>query len=458
MKILTLNCGSSSVKYMVYDWEKRAILCQGNVEKVTREDSFCIHKVYGKDALKIKHYCPTHKQAIELVLRLIASHKHGVISSIKEISAVGHRIVHGGENFTSSVIIDDNVLQGFRDIQDLAPLHNPHHITGIEAAQALLPGVPQVAVIDTSFHQTMAPEQYMYATPYEWYEKHSVRRYGAHGSSHLYVSRRAAVLLGKDPSETNVISLHIGNGASITAIKNGKCFDTSMGLTPSEGLIMGTRAGDIDSAIVKYIIEKEGYTPKEVDEILNKKSGVLGITGKYIDRREVIEAIEQGDERAQLALDMECYRIKKYIGSYVAALGRVDAIVWTAGVGEMASIIRQKSMEGLEYMGIEIDPEKNELARSRNAEFDISSPYSKVKIFAIPTDEELVMVEDVVALCEGRYDNYTNFEYSFQHTTYRNRIRDEEFKKELRKLPRMAKALVNIPDEYGESEACGTLA
>ena len=457
MKILTLNCGSSSVKYMVYDWDKRFILCQGNVEKVSREDSFCIHKVFGKESIRIEHYCPTHKQAIELVLRLISSSNYGVVASAKEISAVGHRIVHGGEKFTSSVIIDEEVLQGLRDIQDLAPLHNPHHITGIEATQALLPGVPQIGVIDTSFHQTMQPEQYMYATPFEWYEKHSVRRYGAHGSSHLYVSRRAAVLLGKDPSETNVISLHIGNGASITAIKNGVCFDTSMGLTPSEGLIMGTRAGDIDSAIIKYIIEKEGLTPKEIDEILNKKSGVLGITGKYIDRREVLEAMEQGDERAGLALEMEAYRIKKYIGSYAAALGRVDAIVWTAGVGEMASFIRAKAMENLEYIGIEIDLEKNELAKSRNAEFEISSPHSKVKIFAIPTDEELVLVEDVVALCEGRYDNYTRFKYSFQDTAYRNRIRDEEFQKELKKHPKMAKALVNMPDQYGESEAWGTL-
>ena len=457
MKVLTLNCGSSSVKYMVYDWSKRAILCQGNVEKVSRQDSFCIHKVFGKEAIRIEHYCPTHKQAIELVLRLVASATHGVVTDLSEISAVGHRIVHGGEKFTKSVIIDEEVLQGLRDIQDLAPLHNPHHITGIEATQALLPGVPQIGVIDTCFHQTMEPAQYMYATPYEWYEKHYVRRYGAHGSSHLYVSRRAAVLLGKDPMETNVISLHIGNGASITAIKNGVCFDTSMGLTPSEGLIMGTRAGDIDSAIVKYIIEKEGYTPKEVDDILNKKSGILGITGKYIDRREVLESMEQGDERCKLALEMEAYRIKKYIGSYVAVLGRVDAIVWTAGVGEMASTIRAIAMEGLEGFGIEIDLEKNELARSRNAEFEISSPNSKVRVFAIPTDEELVLVEDVVALCEGRYDDYTRFEYSFQNTAYRNRIRDEEFKKELKTRPKMVKALVNMPAQYGEEDAWGTL-
>jgi len=443
---------------MVYDWDKKAILCQGNVEKVSQQDSFCIHKVFGREPITIEHYCPTHKQAIELVLSLITSTTHGVIDNLSEISAVGHRIVHGGEKFTKSVIIDEQVLQGLRDIQDLAPLHNPHHITGIEATQALLPGVPQIGVIDTCFHQTMKPEQYMYATPYEWYEKHYVRRYGAHGSSHLYVSRRAAVLLGKSPSEVNVISLHIGNGASITAIKNGECFDTSMGLTPSEGLIMGTRAGDIDSAIVKYIIEKEGYSPKEVDEILNKKSGVLGITGKYIDRREVLEAMGQGDERCRLAFEMEAYRIKKYIGSYIAALGKVDAIVWTAGVGEMASPIREKAMEGLEYLGIEIDKEKNELARSRNAEFEISSANSRIRVFAIPTDEELVLVEDCVALCEGRYDDYTKFEYSFQDTGYRNRIRDEEFKKELKKRPRMAKALVNIPDKFGEKDALVTVS
>ena len=457
MKIMTLNCGSSSVKYMVYDWDRKAILCQGNVEKVTREDSFCVHKVFGKDAIEIQHYCSTHKQAIELVLSLICSSTHGVVDSVKEISAVGHRIVHGGEKFTRSVVIDEEVLEGLREIQDLAPLHNPHHITGIEASQALLPGVPQIGVMDTAFHQTMEAEQFMYATPYEWYEKHGVRRYGFHGTSHLYVSRRAAVLLGKDPSETNVISLHIGNGASITAIKNGVSYDTSMGLTPSEGLIMGTRAGDIDSAIVKYIMGKEGLSSKEVDEMLNKKSGVLGITGKYVDRREVLNAMEEGCEKARLALEMECYRLRKYIGSYIAALGRVDAIVWTAGVGEMCSVIRAKAMENLECVGIKIDEENNELARSRNAEFEISSVNSDIRVFVIPTDEELVLVEDCVALCEGRYDDYTKFEYSFQDTGYRNRIRDEEFKKELKKRPRMAKAIVNIPDQFSGTDALVTV-
>ena len=445
MKVLTLNSGSSSVKYMIYDWTHKEILCRGIVEKVGCEQSFCMHEISGREPVKIKHNCPEHRQAVQLILDLLISPDHGVLNAIDEIGSVGHRVVHGGEKFTQSVIINNEVIEAFREIQDLAPLHNPPNIMGIEAAQLLLPDVPHVAVIDTAFHQTMQPAQFMYAVPHEWYEKHKVRRYGFHGTSHLYVSRRAAVLLGRDPSEINVITLHVGHGVSITAVRNGACFDTSMGLTPLEGLVMGTRAGDHDTALALYIMEKEGLSPKEIDTILNKKSGILGVTGKYTDRRDVLEAAEKGDQRAKLALEMEAYRIKKYIGSYTAALGGVDAIVWTAGVGEMSPFIRARAMEGLEWMGLKFDRKKNEVAKSRNAEFDLTASQSKVKVFAVPTDEELVLVEDVIALCEDRYDTYMNFRYSFQEPAYRNKMREAQFHKELQQNPKMGKALASVP-------------
>lgn len=321
----------------------------------------------------------------------------------------------------------------------------PANILGIEAAKNLLPDIPHMAVIDTAFHQTMKPAQFLYAVPYEWYEKYGIRRYGFHGTSHLYVSRRAAVLLGREPEEVNLITLHIGNGASVAAVKNGVCYDTSMGLTPLEGLIMGTRAGDHDAALDFYVMQKEELTPKEMDNILNKRSGLLGITGKYSDRRDILAAMERGDERAKLAAEMEIYRIKKYIGAYAAALGRVDAVVWTAGVGEKSPYIRERALEGLEFMGIKCDSRKNRLARSSNAEFDITASDSKVKVFVIPTDEEIVFVEDVVALYENRYDVYTNFKYSFQDPGYRNKMRELEFKKEVEKNPDIVKALANVP-------------
>lgn len=445
MKIMTLNCGSSSAKYMVYDWDAKEIMCKGIVERVTIGQSFCIHEVAGRDAVKVEHECPTHREAVHLILDLLVSPEHGVLKSVKEIDAVGHRVVHGGEKFAKSVIIDDEVLNTFKELQDLAPLHNPPNILGIEAAKSLLPDVPHMAVMDTAWHQTMQPPQYIYAIPYEWYEKYRVRRYGFHGTSLLYVSKRAAVLLGRDPFDVNLVCLHIGNGVSANAVKKGISFDTSMGFTPLEGLVMGTRAGDHDAALDFYIMQKEGLSPKEIDSILNKKSGIFGITGKYTDRRDVLEAMEKGDERARLAFEIESYRIRKYIGAYAAAMGGVDAIVWTAGVGEMAADIRARAMEGLEYMGIKFDPELNKLARTRNSESDISAPDSKVKIFVIPTDEELVFVEDVVALLENRYDVHTNFKYSFENPEYRNKMRDEEFVKQLQKNPDMIRARAKVP-------------
>ncbi len=446
MKILVLNCGSSSAKYMVYDWDAKSVMCKGIVERVTIGGSFCEHEATGMDKVKIKRECPTHTEAVELILELLVSPEHGVLKDVNEIDAVGHRVVHGGEKFAKSVVIDDEVLNAFKEIQELAPLHNPANILGIEAAMGVLPDVPHMAVMDTAWHQTMEPAQFMYALPYEWYNKNQVRRYGFHGTSLLYVAKRAAVLLGKDPFDLNLILLHVGNGVSANAVKKGVSYDTSMGFTPQEGLVMGTRAGDFDAAVGFYMMQKSGFTPKDMEIIVNKKSGLLGITGKYTDRRDVLEAMETGDDRAKLAFDVECYRLKKYIGAYAAALGGVDAVVWTAGVGEMSPEIRAKSMEGLDFMGIKIDPEKNSVARTRNSESDISAADSKVKVFVIPTDEELVFVEDVVALLENRYEKHTNFTYSFQDTDYQNALREQEFSKELEKKPEKIKAVARIPD------------
>ncbi len=431
MKILTLNCGSSSVKYQVYDWENRVPLAKGVVERVTIGNSFIVHEVRGREPVRIERDCPSHVEAIQLVLEILTHPDYGVLTDIKEIKAVGHRVVHGGEAFTKSVLIDQEAIETFKELAILAPLHNPANVMGIEAAMKILPDIPHVAVMDTAFHQTMPSHVYLYAVPYEWYEKHKVRRYGFHGTSHLYVSRRAAALLGKKPSEVNLITCHIGNGASITAIKNGQSYDHSMGFTPLEGLIMGTRSGDLDPAIIPYIMKREGITAQQVVNILNKKSGVLGITGKYTDRRDVIKAAEEGDERAKLALKMESYRIKKYIGAYMAALGRVDAIVFTAGVGEMAWQIREMALENLENLGIYLDRDRNRKAVSRNKEFLISTDDSPVKVFVIPTDEELVFTEDVVAIIEGRYDVPSKFSYTFESPSYRNILREEAYKREM---------------------------
>lgn len=430
MIILSFNCGSSSVKYQLYNWEKKEIIAKGIVERVTIGNSFCVHEVNNKEKITLKHDCPTHKEAIKLIVDTLIHPEYGAIQDLSEISAVGHRVVHGGERFSKSVLINEEVLKTFKELAILAPLHNPPNIMGIEAALELLPDIPHAAIMDTAWHQTMPSYVYMYAVPYQWYEKYRIRRYGFHGTSLLYVAKRAAVLLNKDPFQCNLISCHIGNGVSINAVKNGVSYDTSMGFTPLEGAIMGTRAGDHDAALDFYVMQKEGYSPQEMDAILNKKSGLLGITGKYVDRRDVVSAAEEGDERAKLAIEMETYRLKKYIGAYAAVLGRLDALVFTAGVGEMSDIIRAKVLEGLEILGIKYDPEKNRLARTRNKESDISAIDSPVKIFVIPTDEELVFVEDVVALIEGSYDLHTNFKYTFQDKNYKNLMRERAYEQE----------------------------
>jgi len=412
MKILALNCGSSSVKYQLFDWENKSVVAKGIVERVGIGDSFIVHEVPGRETYRNEYECHDHNTAINLVLNTLVSKEYGVIENLNEISAIGHRVVHGGEQFKSSVLINDEVIKAIEDVQHLAPLHNPPNLAGIRAAKEILPKVPHVAIFDTAFHQTMPKHAYVYAVPYEWYEEYGVRRYGFHGTSHLYVSKRAAALLKKDAKDCNIITMHIGNGVSHTAIKNGKSVDTSMGLTPLEGAVMGTRCGDIDPAIPLFMQQRLNVSPREMDNMLNKKSGILGITGKFTDRRDVLECAKT-DERCKLAIEIEAYRIKKYIGSYYAVLGRVDAIVFTAGVGENATIIREKALEGLEELGIKIDKEKNSKTFSKSGETEISTSDSKVKVFVIPTNEELVFVEDVVAILKNAYKDHTEYEYSF---------------------------------------------
>ncbi|MBI5208792.1 MAG: acetate kinase [Elusimicrobia bacterium] len=440
MQVICLNCGSSSLKYRLYDWDKKETRATGVVERVTVGGSFILHQVPGRDDVKIAQECPDHKVAIKLIMDTLVHKDHGVVSDTSQITAVGHRVVHGGEKFTQSVLITGEVMSAFRKLSDLAPLHNPPNILGIEAAKAVMPKIPHMAILDTAWHQTMPRSSYMYALPYSWYEKYGVRRYGFHGTSFLYNAKRAAVLLKKDPFQCNLVIAHIGNGASINAVKAGCSFDTSMGLTPLEGLVMGTRAGDHDAAIDFYIMGKENLSPKDIDSILNKKSGVLGITGKMTDRRDISEAAGKGDQRAALAMEVESYRVRKYIGAYAAAVGGVDAVVFTAGVGEMSDAIRAKALEGLECMGIKLDGERNKLAKTRNAESEISAADSKVKVFVIPTDEERVFIEDTVALCEGRYDLHTRFTYRFQNPAFRNTLRDLAFAKECAEKPWLLKA------------------
>lgn len=413
MQILALNCGSSSVKYQLFDWEKMEVVAKGMVERVIIGDSFILHEVPGKEAYRCESDCPDHQVAIALIIRTLTDPVNGVVKKIDEISAVGHRVVHGGEKFTRSVLIDENVLDAVKEVQHLAPLHNPPNISGIEAAQAVLPNVPHVAIFDTAFHQTMPEHAYLYPVPYEWYENHGVRRYGFHGTSHLYVSKRAAAILGKKPSETNIITMHIGNGVSHCAIRNGVSVDTTMGLTPLEGAMMGTRCGDIDPAIPAFMMQKENLSAKEIDGILNKKSGVLGITGRFTDRRDVIENAEKGDRRCQLSLEIEAYRLKKYIGSYMAIIGRLDAVIFTAGVGEMGWLIREKAIDGLEHLGICLDKARNKKAMTRKLESLITTDDSPVKVYVIPTDEELVFTEDVAAIMNGTYTDHMNFTYTF---------------------------------------------
>ena len=454
MVILTLNCGSSSAKYQVYDWDRKDVLAVGIVERIGLEYSTIEQKAEGKETYEAKFSSPTHKEAIELILKMLQDPKYGCIKDLSQIGAVGHRVLHGGEYFKKSTLVDDEVLEKLKSLVALGPLHMPANILGIEVARKLMPSVPQAIVMDTAWHQTMPEEAFMYAVPYDWYKKYNVRRYGFHGTSHLYCTKRAAVLLGKENKDTNVIILHIGNGASACAVKNGVCVETSMGLTPLEGLVMGTRSGDIDPAIIPYICKNAGLTVEEMDTWLNKQSGLKGLCGMS-DRRDVHTAADNGDKLAQLCIDMECHRIKKYIGAYMAILGHVDAIVFTAGVGEMGDHIRKGACEGLENLGVILDEKKNALSHCRNAETCISADNSPVKIFVIPTDEELVMTEDAYALMNGTYDVHTNFHYTFEDPAYVNKARERALPGNLAKTPELESIIVRGKKKGCSCCSCG---
>ncbi len=421
-------------------------MATGAVERVAIDGSFIKHLVPGREEIKYEHECPDHREAIQLIISTLVDPKTGAIESLDHVGAVGHRVVHGGDRFAKSTIIDEEVLAFFKDIQRLAPLHLPANLTGIEAAMAVLPNVPHCAVMDTAWHQTMPEYAFLYALPYEWYTDYSVRRYGFHGTSFLYCAKRAAVLLDKDPFQTNLVICHIGNGASACAVRNGVSVDTSMGLTPMEGLVMGTRCGDCDPAIGFFVTRHSEHDSDAIEQIMNRKSGVLGITGDLVDRRDIVSAAEKGNKRAMLALDIESYRIKKYIGAYSAALGRVDAVVFTAGVGEMSPTIRAGALTGLENIGIVLDEGKNRLSMTRNMETRISADDSPVAVLIIPTDEELVMTEDTYALTKGTYDVHTNFTYSFQRKDYVNYEREEAFGADLKRTPGIDKIVVRPKD------------
>ena len=395
MKILVLNCGSSSIKYKLFDMTTKEVLAQGGIEKIGLVGSFLKLTLPNGEKKILEKDIPEHTAGIEFILNTLVSPEYGAIKSLDEINAVGHRMVHGGERFSESVLLNKEVLDAFIACNDLAPLHNPANLKGVNAVSAILPNVPQVGVFDTAFHQTMPDYAYMYAIPYELYEKYGVRRYGLHGTSHRYVSQRVCEFLGVDPKGKKIITCHIGNGGSISAIKDGKCIDTSMGLTPLEGLVMGTRSGDIDAGAVTFIMEKEGLNATGVSNLLNKKSGVLGVSGVSSDMRELEAAVAAGNPKAILAEKMYFYRIKKYIGAYAAALGGVDIILFTGGVGENQANCRSEVCEGLEFMGVKIDLEKNKV---RGEEAIISADDSKVTVAVIPTDEELMIASDTLAI------------------------------------------------------------
>ena len=398
MNVLVINAGSSSLKYQLLNPETQQVLAKGLCERIGIDGKFT-YKPEGKQAVKEADVAmPTHSEAIQAVLNALVDPANGVISSMKEIDAVGHRVVHGGEKFAKSVLITDEVMAAIEECNPLAPLHNPANIIGIKACQALMPNTPMVAVFDTAFHQTMPPVAYTYALPYEYYTQDKVRRYGFHGTSHKYVAGRAAAMLGKPVEELKLISCHLGNGSSVTAIDGGKSVDTSMGFTPLAGLPMGTRSGDLDAGILEYLMNKHGYSIDEMLNILNKKSGVLGISGVSSDFRDLEDAAPKGNQRAQLALDSFSYNVKKLIGAYAAAMGGVDAIIFTAGVGENGPETRANSVSGLEYMGVKLDAEKNKV---RGKEADVSADDAKVRVLVIPTNEELMIAMDTAALVKG---------------------------------------------------------
>lgn len=397
MKILVINCGSSSIKYKLYEMDDQSVLAAGGIEKIGLEGSFLKTKINGETKI-IESACPTHTEGIKLMFDTLLHPEYGAIHSLDEISAAGHRIVAGGR-FTESQVVTDAMLEEWKQYMDLAPLHSPAHLKGYNAVKQMLPELPQVFVFDTAFHQTMPEKCYMYAVPYKYYENNNIRRWGAHGTSHRFVAARVCEFLGLPSAEgTRIITCHIGNGASISAVKDGKCFETSMGLTPLEGMMMGTRSGDIDASAVLAIMKAEGLNPDEMSDLLNKQSGVLGISGVSSDMREVTQAAEEGNKRAALALEMYSHRIKKYIGSYAAIMGGVDIIVFTAGVGEHQWDVRYNSTSGLEFIGVKLDEAKNR--KNFGEEEVISAEDSRVKVVVVPTDEELMIASDTLALVQ----------------------------------------------------------
>nr|MDD6336542.1 acetate kinase [bacterium] len=397
MKILVINAGSSSIKYQLFDMEDESVLAKGAVERIGIQGSNLVHKVPGRDNYTVQADMKDHIVAMQAILGALTDPEHGVVSSMDEISAVGHRVVQGGSYFDGPALCTEDTLNKIRDLCDLAPLHNPAHLMGMEACRNVMPNTPMVAVFDTAFHQTMPPTAYLYPLPYEYYEKYHVRRYGAHGTSHKYVSRRAAELMGRPVESLKTVTCHLGNGASITAVDGGKSVDTSMGLTPLAGIMMGTRSGDIDPAIMEYMMEKTGMSIKEMTRVLNKESGLLGISGISSDMRDCTAAREE-NPRAELAIDMFCYRVRRFIGAYAALMGGLDAVVFTAGIGENTPYIRKRCCEGLAFMGVEIDDAKN----NRPAGDFICSPDgAKVTVMTIATDEEKVIARETRALLEN---------------------------------------------------------
>lgn len=395
MKILVINCGSSSIKYKLYEMDTRAVLAAGGIERVGQEGAFLKTTDHNGEKLQLNFDCPTHTEGIKMMFDTLTHPQYGAIKSIDEIAAAGHRIVAGGR-FAESRLVTPDMLEEWKTFMDLAPLHNPPALKGYNAVKAVVEHMPNVFVFDTSFHQTMPAHAYMYAVPYHYYEEMNIRRWGAHGTSHRFVTDRVCHLLGVKPEEQKIITCHIGNGASVSAVDHGKCIDTSMGLTPLEGLMMGTRTGDIDASVVLAIMKKEGKTPDEMQDLLNKKSGLLGISGLGSDMRDVENGVKEGNERAQLALDMYNYRIKKYVGAYAAAMGGVDTIVFTAGVGEHQWDVRYNALKNLEFLGIELDYDKNKA--NFGEEEIISAPNSRVKVVVVPTDEELLIATDTLEL------------------------------------------------------------
>lgn len=396
MKILVINAGSSSIKYQLIDMATEKVIAKGMCDRIGIAGGNFKLKADGREDYKLDIQMANHKEAVKLVLDTLVSPEHGVIASLSEISAVGHRVLHGGEKFSGSVIVDEKVIAAIEECCELGPLHNPHNLTGIRACEAMMPGVPQVAVFDTGFHQTMPDYAYMYALPYEYYEKYRIRRYGFHGTSHRYVSLRAAEMLGR--GDLKIVTCHLGNGSSIAAVKDGKCFDTTMGLTPLEGIMMGTRCGSIDPAIIPLLMKKENLTADEIDTIMNKKSGILGVSQVTSDNRDIEQGAKAGNERYQLIESMICHQLTKYIGGYAAAMGGVDAIVFTGGIGENNPHYRARVAEKLAFMGVKLDEEINKKAMRTSEEFDLTTPDSKVKVLMIPTNEELMIAKDTLEL------------------------------------------------------------